>query len=224
MITGVRLERATLDIWECISLITINLLISEGTCVNFLKTSSAAICSNQFWVRPMQLLNAPFQNIQNENNKSMPVCWRSWRDPQTQWDWGRQTEALGRKDVDFGQCYCRILQSSYEIKIEGAYAVCAKMHAQGGVLPLSSSFLYASGFPLHISAKEDTQQCEFWTKCTFSLQRTAFTGNSVGAKDEKCRTPSEHQVSVEIAPASSQGFLCHWRNAIKSSHYFDSIH
>lgn len=97
----------------------------------------------------------------------------------------------------------------YEIKIEGAYAVCAKIHAQGGVLPLSSSFLYASGFPLHISAKEDPQQCEFCTKCTFSLQRTAFTGSSVGAKDEKCRTPSEHQVSVEIAPASSQGFLCH---------------
>lgn len=71
--------------------------------------------------------------------------------------------------------------------------------------------------------QKDPHQCECWTKCTFSLQRTAFTGNSVGAKGEKCRTPSEHQASVEIPAASSQDFLSCWRTAIKSSHYFESV-
>lgn len=217
IITSVRLERATLDFWEYIFFVTINLLIREGTCVIFLKTPSAAICSNQFWVRPMQSLNVHLQNIQNENNKSMLGCWRLWRDPQARWDWVRQTEALRH-----GLRLMLLQDTLYEIKIRGASVLCAKTRAQEEAL--SSGFLYASGSPLHSSAKEDPHQCECWTKGTFSLQRTAFTGNSVGAKGEKCRTPSKPQVSLEISAASSQGFLFHWRTAIKTTHYFDSIH
>ena len=164
----------------------------------------------------MQLPNVLFQNTQNENNKYMPGCWRLWRGPQTWWDWGRQTEASGRKDMGFGWSYCRTLQSLCQIKLKGAYAAIWK-DTCSGVLPLLSSPIYClcqrgclSVWVLSWSAPS-------------SLQRTALTRNTVGAKGKKCRTPCVHQVSVEIVLTSSQDFLCHWRNPIKSSHYFDFI-
>lgn len=85
----------------------------------------------------MQLSEVPFQNIQNENNKSMPGCWRLWRDPQAQEDWVRQTEAL--------RCELRLilLQDTSEFIRDQdkrcLCALCAKTRAQEGAL--SSSFL-----------------------------------------------------------------------------------
>lgn len=218
-ITSVRSERATLDFWKCISFVTINLSISEGTCVIFLKALSAPICSNQFWVRPMQLPNVHFQNIQNENNNSVPGCWRLWRDTRH-----NETEAGRLRHWEEHVLWLMLLQATSEfIRDQDKRCLCytCKDTSSGRVLALSFSFLYASGFPLHSSAKRIlisvSAELSASSACT-------FTRNSVGEKGGKCRIPSEHQVPVEIQAASSQHFLSCWRTAIKSSHCLDSIH
>lgn len=154
----------------------------------------------------------------------MPGCRWLCRGPQTWWDWDRQTEASVRKDMGFGGSYCRTLQSLYRIKLKGVHAAIWK-YACSGVLPLSSNPVYVSDFPLHhLCQRGSLSVWEIGGSVPSSLQRTALTGNTTGTKGEKCKTPSVHQVSVEIVPASSQDLLCHWRNAIKSSHYFNFIH
>lgn len=150
-ITSVRSERATLDFWKCISFVTINLSISEGTCVIFLKALSAPICSNQFWVRPMQLPNVHFQNIQNENNNSVPGCWRLWRDTRH-----NETEAGRLRHWEERGLWLMLLQDTSEfIRDQDKRCLCytCKDTSSGRVLALSFSFLYVSGFPLHSSAK-----------------------------------------------------------------------
>lgn len=117
--------------------VIINLLISEGTCVIFLKNSSAAISFE--WDK----CTCPVSTSRTFKMKitDLPGCWRLWRDPKAQWGWGRQTEAL-RKDVHFGQCYCRICLRLCEIKIKGAYVVCAETCSRRYLIPVIQ-------FPLH---------------------------------------------------------------------------
>lgn len=198
--------------------VIINLLISEGTCVIFLKNSSAAISFE--WDQ----CTCPMSTSRTFKMKitDLPGCWRLWRDPQAQWGWGRQTEAL-RKDVHFGQCYCRICLRLCEIKIKGAYVVCAETCSRRDLILVIQ-------FPLRFRFSSP----QLWQRGSSSVwvlnwvhlqpEENSFYWEQCGSKGEKCRTPSEHQVSVEIMAASSKDFPCPWRTAIKSFHYFDSIH
>ena len=98
-----------------------------------------------------------------------------------------------------------------------------KSHIQGSYLcpPVPATYQI---LPSTLSAKEDPCQCERSVEICFQPAENSCYGNTVRAKSEKYWTPGVHQVFVKTELASSQDFLCHWKNSIRSSRYTDFIH
>lgn len=158
---------------------------------------------------------------QNEKNKYPPGCWRLWRGPQRWWDWG--TRLRHWKDVALAEVTAGPVRVYTGSSWKVLTLLSGKTHAQGSYLrpPVPPTYQI---LPSTVSAEEAPRQRERSAGVHLpACRERLFPGDAVGAEGEKRRAPRAHQVSVERALASSRDFLCHWRNAINSSHHLDFI-